>query len=137
MTPLTEAKLWKRLRPWLNAQGLATRLETSTVSGIPDVLWVTAKGSILLELKIRHGNRIKLQAFQVAFHEKCFNDGAENSYIVVGRMRYPRVELYTWRSLRHLPRNVVSGGVTLDIEAVPPLVRWSSAKDVFDIFLKS
>lgn len=111
---LTEKMLWARIRPWLNEYGTAIRLESFASGGVPDVLWVNRKGTHLLELKIQHGNQIKLQPWQVAFHAKLYDQGTE-TWFVVAKGTTAIALVYTWSFLRDLPRGSVGDKVVIDM----------------------
>jgi hypothetical protein len=64
---MTETQLWGLLRRWMSPHGKALRMETSTVPGFPDVLFINKKITCLFELKIIRNGKITLRASQVSF----------------------------------------------------------------------
>lgn len=69
MTMGPEAKLWKALRPHLDAKGcLSTRIENRHGGGLPDVDVSSPVGVFKVELKIVDKNSVRLSDMQIAYN---------------------------------------------------------------------
>ena len=69
MTMGPEAKLWKALRPHLDAKGcLSTRIENRHGGGLPDVDVSSPVGAFKVELKIVDKNSVRLTDMQIAYN---------------------------------------------------------------------
>ena len=97
-----EAGLWNLLKTGLKTTSRwieLTRLEAWNLPGIPDVLACNEDGCFsFLELKVRHGKKVKLSAHQVAWLSR---HGHSNTFIVV---RGPSLDI-----------NVYMGGCSVDL----------------------
>lgn len=69
MTMGPEAKLWKALRPHLDAKGcLSTRIENRHGGGLPDVDVSSPVGVFKIELKVLSKNSVRLSDMQIAYN---------------------------------------------------------------------
>jgi len=64
---VTEKELWKMLKPTFDGLGMATRLENTAGTSVPDVLFVGKGVFVFIELKIQHGNKFYCPPFQWAY----------------------------------------------------------------------
>lgn len=124
----TETALWNKVRPWLTPHGPAVRIESYTSNGVSDSLWSTKAGIIFIELKIRKGNYINMQAWQVAFHERWLPQDSLYDWFLVSHRN--KICLYTWGQLSNLTRVPTSKGVKLNIKENLPFFELEEKKDV-------
>lgn len=128
-----EAKLWKRIKPWFNRHGVATRIENTATSGFPDVCFVAHQTTFFIELKIADGYRIKLQPFQIAFHTRLWPYINRYGDWFFVEMSDKSVRCYPWNYLQDFPRN--KGGV-VSLKGIPHEYTMKN-QDGFELWLDS
>ena len=72
----SEAQLWKQVKNALNDQGyFLTRIETLTVSGVPDVFGIYKGKSFWCELKSNRVNYPALNKYQIVWINRAIKHG--------------------------------------------------------------
>lgn len=96
---MTENEIYRKLQPILSRFGTTVRVENTIVSGIPDVLFFTHDLLLLLELKVIHSGKIRIQPFQFSFLTKIAHDYSEDKIWFV--MYGPEgLGLYPWARIK-------------------------------------
>lgn len=128
----TETALWKKIKPWLEAHGPTVRIESATSNGVSDAMWSTKFGVVFIELKVRKGNYINLQNWQVAFHERWLQHSSHDWFVIAHRSE---IDLYPWSQLASLTRMPTGKGVKLNLKDIMPSSPLEDKIDV-DMFLQ-
>ena len=93
-----ESNLWKYLKE--NTPSISwTRLENSSVQGMPDLLAYNEKGHFFtVELKVAKHNKVKISPHQISFHLRH----PPNSFICIKSIVSSRLKLYEGRQIQSL-----------------------------------
>lgn len=96
---MTENEIYRKLQPILSKFGTTVRVENTIVSGIPDVLFFTHDLLLLLELKVIHSGKIRIQPFQFSFLTKVAHDYPEDKvwFVMCGP---EELGLYPWTQVK-------------------------------------
>ena len=86
---------FKRITPQIRW----TRIENTSVSGTPDLLWYNDSGHYFtVELKVSRSNKVRLSPHQIAFHVTH----PKNSFILVKSLAARDVKLYEGSRVKEL-----------------------------------
>lgn len=100
----SEAQLWKQVKNALNDQGyFLTRIETLTVSGVPDVFGIYKGKSFWCELKSNQVNYPTLNKYQIVWINRAVKHGATVLILVKGQ-KHKDLKIYRIRSFFTDPR---------------------------------
>ena len=100
----SEAQLWKQVKNALNDQGyFLTRIETLTVSGVPDVFGIYKGKSFWCELKSNPVNYPTLNKYQIVWINRAVKHGATVLILVKGQ-KDKTLKIYRIRSFFTDPR---------------------------------
>lgn len=98
---MTESEIYKKLKPILSSFGTSRRIENAVLSGDPDTLFFTSDLLLLLELKVIHSGKIRIQPFQFSFLIEIAHDYPDEKIMFV--MYSPEgLGLYPWAQVRPL-----------------------------------
>ena len=93
-----EAQLWKQVKEALSNQGyFLTRIETLTVSGVPDVFGIYKNKSFWCELKSNQVNYPTLNKYQIVWINRAVKHGA-TVLILVKDQKHKALKIYRIRS---------------------------------------
>ena len=120
-----EALLWKQVKKALSDQGyFLTRIETLTVSGVPDIFGIYKGKSFWCELKSNQVNYPALNKYQIVWINRAVKHGA-TVLILVKALQEKALKIYRVRSFFTDPR-------TLDPDFIIKIpVRWPLFVDHF------
>jgi hypothetical protein len=107
---MKEKDIWKKYSPELQNHGLAIRLENSVSNGVSDIIFITHRKVLFIEVKILKAGKIKLEPYQVAWHTKAMrylHSYYDVFWIAIGK----EIWSYTWSSLSNCPKDVREDGV--------------------------
>lgn len=130
MKVTTEKNMWDKLRPWLNAYGIAIRIENGVGEGLPDVLFISGGRVIFIELKVLHGNRIILRRFQYAMATRVRHH-IENKNYIFAVDTGEDISLFTFEQIRGLSVNPLANeSISIDLSTTVPFVTLDAMDDV-------
>ena len=115
---MTENEIYRKLQPILSRFGTTSRIENTIVSGLPDVLFFTHDLLLMLELKVVHSGKIRIQPFQFSFLTKVAHDYPEDKIWFV-MYEAKELGLYPWAQIRPLAMKAPDLG-SIDVSSVLP-----------------
>jgi hypothetical protein len=115
----TEKKTFIKYRSALNSLGMANRIETPTLGGFPDIVFLYKGQTIFIEQKEAHGDHIYLEPYQIAWHTRAMQI-LQSSHDWFWIERKGLISCSKWVNLRDAPRIIQGGKVKLDILDRPP-----------------
>ena len=121
----SEAQLWKQVKNALNDQGyFLTRIETLTVSGVPDFFGIYKGKSFWCELKSNQVNYPTLNKYQIVWINKAIKHGL-NVLILHRAQKQKTLKIYRPLTFFTDPRSLIP----VFICKIP--VRWPLFVDHF------
>lgn len=114
-----ENQIWARYKDALNKYGLANRIETSTMGGFPDIVYIYDSRTIYIELKQTSTRFIKLESYQIGWHTRAMTH-LHSCYDWWWIERKGLISCFTWSRLSKLPMRVTSDGVKIDMGNLEP-----------------
>lgn len=118
----SETNFWKQIKKNLEDEFFLTRIETLTVSGVPDVFGIYKGNSFWIELKSNPVNFPNLNKYQIVWINRAINNGGV-VIILVKAFLQKRLKIYRIRKNFTDPRSLIADFTT------PIPVNWTLVKD--------
>ena len=99
----SETNFWKQIKKNLEDEFFLTRIETLTVSGVPDVFGIYKGNSFWIELKSNPVNFPNLNKYQIVWINRAVKHGA-TVLILVKALKEKALKIYRVRSFFTDPR---------------------------------
>lgn len=117
-----ETNFWKQIKKNLENEFFLTRIETLTVSGVPDVFGIYNGNSFWIELKSNPVNFPNLNKYQIVWINRAINNGGV-VIILVKAFLQRRLKIYRIRKNFTDPRSLIP-----DFTMTIP-INWATLKD--------
>lgn len=126
---MNEHECWGLLGYKLNTFGVATRLENSAASSVPDVLFMTGGLMMFIEMKVDYAGKIYVPPFQFSYGVRIANQIKDHMHwVAVWVDKYEGFAMFTFKRLRSMPCESKNGKLVFDWADV-----WNSMKTQFVI----
>lgn len=136
---MTEADIYKKIRPWVLEQGgRILRIENAVSQGTVDSILFYRGRSLMLEFKVIKSRKIKIRPSQISTAADYTKTAIPNDQynFVCAEDSGLGIELYTMNELRHAPyTTTTTEGLVFSLKNINPAYVWSSNLD-FVLWLK-